>query len=218
MKILQEMFRWLLPRDDRFKALFNEDAQNLRLVGRMLLDMLRETDVKRLREKSLLLKDQEHRGDELTRQIFDLLNHTFLTPIDREDIRELASGIDDVLDDMELVSSLMVQFKLPGGSEEILQMSQILASCSEEIERLVTLFWDPDKAREVERGMVRVSELENQADAVFNLMITKLFESAKPEGAIEVMKWKEVYYALEDSVDRAKGVAHTIGNIVSKNA
>ena len=218
MKLLQEMFRWLLPRDEKFKTLFQEDAQNLRLVGRMLLDMLRETDVKRLREKSLLLKDQEHRGDELTRQIFDLLNHTFLTPIDREDIRELASGIDDVLDDMELVSSLMVQFKLPGGSEEILQMSQILASCSEEIERLVTLFWDPDKAREVERGMVRVSELENQADAVFNLMITKLFESAKPEGAIEVMKWKEVYYALEDSVDRAKGVAHTIGNIVSKNA
>jgi len=218
MKLVEEMFRWLLPRDDRFKTLFNEDAQNLRLVGRMLLDMLRETDVKRLREKSLLLKDQEHRGDELTRQIFDLLNHTFLTPIDREDIRELASGIDDVLDDMEMVSSLMVQFKLPGGSEEILQMSQILASCSEEIERLVTLFWDPDKAKEVERGMVRVSELENQADAVFNLMITKLFESAKPEGAIEVMKWKEVYYALEDSVDRAKGVAHTIGNIVSKNA
>ena len=97
-------------------------------------------------------------------------------------------------------------------------MSQILASCSEEIEKLVALFWDPDKAKEVERGMVRVSELENQADALFNLMITKLFESAKPESAIEVMKWKEVYQALEDSVDRAKTVAHTIGNIVSKNA
>jgi predicted phosphate transport protein (TIGR00153 family) len=218
MKIVEEMFRWLLPRDERFKMLFNEDAQNLRLVGRMLLDMLRETNTQRLREKSLLLKDQEHRGDELTRQIFDTLNHTFLTPIDREDIRELASGIDDVLDDMEMVASLMVQFKLPGGSEEIVQMSQILASCSEEIERLVALFWDPNKAKEVERGIVRISELENQADAVFNLMITKLFEGAKPEGAIEVMKWKEVYYALEDSVDRAKTVAHTIGNIVSKNA
>ncbi len=212
------MFHWLLPRDERFRALFREDAENLRLVGRMLLDMLQETDVARIREKSLVLKNQEHRGDEITREIFDTLNHTFLTPIDREDIRELASGIDDVLDDMEMVSSLMVQFKLPGGSEEILQMSQILASCSEEIERLVGLFWDPNKAKEVERGMVRVSELENQADVLFNLMITKLFDSAKPEGAIEVMKWKEVYYALEDSVDRAKSVAHTIGNIVSKNA
>lgn len=218
MKLLQEMFRWLLPRDERFRSLFREDAENLRLVGRMLLDMMHETDAHRLREKSQLLKDQEHRGDEITRQIFDTLNHTFLTPIDREDIRELASGIDDVLDDMELVASLMVQFKLPGGSEEILQMSQILASCSEEIERLVSLFWDPDKAKEVERGMVRVSELENKADALFSLMITKLFEGATPAHAIEVMKWKEVYYALEDSVDRAKTVAHTIGNIVSKNA
>ncbi len=212
------MFHWLLPRDERFRSLFREDAENLRLVGRMLLDMLQETNIARIREKSLVLKKQEHRGDEITREIFDTLNHTFLTPIDREDIRELASGIDDVLDDMEMVSSLMVQFKLPGGSEEILQMSQILASCSEEIERLVGLFWDPNKAKEVERGMVRVSELENQADVLFNLMITKLFDSAKPEGAIEVMKWKEVYYALEESVDRAKGVSLTIGNIVSKNA
>ena len=215
---LQQMFQWLVPRDERFRALFREDAENLRVVGRLLFEVLRETDVNRLREKALELKNQEHRGDEITRQVFDTLNHSFLTPIDREDIRELASGIDDVLDDMEMVSSLMVQFKLRGGSEEILQMSQILASCSEEIEKLVALFWDPDKAKEVERGMVRVSELENQADALFNLMITKLFESAKPESAIEVMKWKEVYQALEDSVDRAKTVAHTIGNSVSKNA
>jgi predicted phosphate transport protein (TIGR00153 family) len=212
------MFTWLVPRDERFRALFREDAQNLRVVGRMLFEVLMETDAPRLREKALELKNQERRGDEITRQIFDTLNHTFLTPIDREDIRELASGIDDVLDDMEMVASLMVQFKLSGGSEEILQMSQIIASCSEEIEHLVALFWDPDKAKEVERRMVRVSELENQADALFNLMITKLFESAKPENAIEVMKWKEVYQALEDSVDRAKSVAHTIGNIVSKNA
>jgi uncharacterized protein len=212
------MFQWLLPRDERFRTLFREDAENLRVVGGMLLELLREADPKRLREKALELKKLEHRGDEITRQIFDTLNHTFLTPIDREDIRELASGIDDILDDMEMVASQMVQFKLPGGSEEILQMSQILASSSEEIERLVGLFWDPEKAKDVERGMVRVSELENQADALFNLMITKLFESAKPEGAIEVMKWKEVYYALEDSVDRTKDVAHTIGNIVSKNA
>jgi predicted phosphate transport protein (TIGR00153 family) len=212
------MFTWLVPKDERFRSLFREDAQNLRVVGRMLFDVLQETDGHRLREKSVELKNQERRGDEITRQIFDTLNHTFLTPIDREDIRELASGIDDVLDDMEMVSSLMVQFKLPGGSEEILQLSQILASCSEEIEQLVELFWDPDKAKEIERRIVRISELENQADALFNLMITKLFESAKPESAIEVMKWKEVYQALEDSVDRAKGVAHTIGNIVSKNA
>ncbi len=215
---LQQMFQWLLPRDEQFRSLFRQDAENLRVVGRMLLEVLQEVDRNRLREKALELKNQEHRGDEITRRIFDTLNHTFLTPIDRQDIRELASGIDDVLDDMEMVASLMVQFKLAGGAEEILQMSQILASCSEEIERLVELFWHPEKAKEVERGIVRISELENQADALFNLMITKLFETAKPERAIEVMKWKEIYQALEDSVDRAKGVAHTIGNIVSKNA
>ncbi len=215
---LQEIFQWLLPRDERFKALFREDAENLRAAGRVLLELSRETDLARLRERARELGSHEHRGDQITRQIFETLNHSFLTPIDREDIRELASGIDDVLDDMEMVASLLVQFKLGGGAEEVLQMTQLLASCTDEIEPLVANFWDPDKAKEVEGGMVRISDLENQADALFNLMITKLFETATPEKAIEVMKWKEIYQALEDSVDRAKGVAHTIGNIVSKNA
>jgi len=215
---LQQMFQWLLPRDERFRALFREDAENLRAAGRVLLELSRETDLARLRDRARELGSHEHRGDQITRQILETLNHSFLTPIDREDVRELASGIDDVLDDMEMVASLMVQFKLGGGAEEILQMTQILASSVDEIEQLVRLFWDPDKAKEVERGMVRISELENQADALFNLMITKLFETAKPENAIEVMKWKEIYQALEDSVDRTKDVAHTIGNIVSKNA
>ncbi|MGH9321879.1 MAG: DUF47 domain-containing protein [Vicinamibacteria bacterium] len=215
---LQQAFSWLLPQDERFRVLFREDAQNLRVTGESLLQLMEETDLLRMRDRARELKDLEHRGDEITRQILDTLNHSFLTPIDREDIRELASGIDNVLDDIEMVGSLMVQFKLPGGSEELLQMSQILASSSAEIEHLVGLFWDPEKAKEVERGMVRVSELENQADALFNLMITKLFDEAKPDTAIEVMKWKEVYQALENSVDRTKDVAHTIGNIVSKNA
>ncbi len=215
---LQQMFQWLLPRDEQFRTLFREDAENLRAAGRVLLELSRETDLARLRDRALELGSHEHRGDQITRQILETLNHSFLTPIDREDVRELASGIDDVLDDMEMVASLMVQFKLGGGAEEILHMTQILSSCADEIEQLVGLFWDPDKAKEVERGMVRISELENQADALFSLMITKLFEGATPEKAIEVMKWKEIYQALEDSVDRAKTVAHTIGNIVSKNA
>src|SRR5688572_17365287 len=114
---LQETFRWLLPQDERFRVLFREDAQNLRAAGALLLQLMEETDVNRTRDRARELKDVEHRGDEITRQIFDTLNHSFLTPIDREDIRELASGIDNVLDDMEMVASLMVQFKLKGGAE-----------------------------------------------------------------------------------------------------
>ena len=218
MSKLTHPFKWLLPQDDRFETLFREDASNLKLAGNVLLSLVRARDLDSLRERAKELKDLEHRGDEITRSIFETLNKTFLTLLDREDIRDLASGIDNVLDDMEMVGSLMVQFKLTGAvSEGLHQISQILAQTTEEIERLSQYVWDPGKVDETERGLIRISGLENQADALFNLMITQLFESAADLSAIEVMKWKEVYQALEDSIDRSKEVSHAIGNIVSKN-
>ena len=215
---LNTIFQWLLPRNERFQTLFREDASNLAQAGTVFLSLVSTGDHESLREKSRELKDLEHRGDEITRRIFEALNTTFLTPIDREDIRDLASGIDSVLDDMEMVGSLMVQLNVVGGSEELLQMSEILASCTKEIEKLVSAIWSPQTIAETEGGLVRISELENQADALFSLVITKLFRSAVAADAIEVMKWKEIYQALEDSVDRSKEVAHAIGNIASKNA
>jgi len=215
---LNTVFQWLLPRNERFQTLFREDASNLAQAGTVFLSLVSTGDHESLREKSRELKDLEHRGDEITRRIFEALNTTFLTPIDREDIRDLASGIDSVLDDMEMVGSLMVQLNVVGGSEELLQMSEILASCTKEIEKLVSAIWSPQTIAETEGGLVRISELENQADALFSLVITKLFRSAVAADAIEVMKWKEIYQALEDSVDRSKEVAHAIGNIASKNA
>ena len=211
-------FRWLLPQDDRFKTLFREDAANLREAGVAFLSLMQAGELDGLRERAKELKNHEHRGDEITRSIFETLNKTFLTPLDREDIRDLASGIDNVLDDMEMVGNLMVQFRLAGAhSEGLYQMSEILAETTEEIEKLTDCVWDPGKFDSAERGLIRISELENQADALFNLMITQLFDPASDSSTVDVMKWKEVYQALEDSIDRSKEVSHAIGNIVAKS-
>ena len=216
---LNTIFQWLLPRNERFQELFREDARKLTEASSLFLSLVSVEDHDVLREKARELRNLEHRGDEITRHIFEALNTTFLTPIDREDIRDLASGIDNVLDDMEKVSSLMVQLNVAGsGSEELRQMSEILVSCTEEIERLVSGIWRPETLARAEDGLVHISELENQADALFSLVITKLFESATPTDAIEIMKWKEIYQALEDSVDRTREVANAIGNIANKNA
>lgn len=219
MSKLTHPFRWLLPQDDRFELLFRQDAANLKLAGNTFLSVVRARDLDSLRQRAKELKELEHRGDEFTRLIFETLNTTFLTPIDREDIRDLASAIDNVLDDMEMVGSLMVQFKLTGAaSKRLHEMSQILADTTAEIESLSAHVWDPAKVEETERSLIRISELENQADTHFNAVITQLFESATESRAIEVMKWKEIYQALEDSIDRSKEVAHAIGNILSKNS
>src|SRR3972149_7923433 len=181
---LNTVFQWLLSRKERFQTLFSEDASTLAQAGTVFLSLVSTGDHESLREKSRELKDLEHRGDEMTRRIFKAHNTPLLTPIDREDIRDLASGIDSVLDDMEMVGSLMVQLNVVGGSEELLQMSEILASCTKEIEKLVSAIWSPQTIAETEGGLVRISELENQADALFSLVITKLFRSAGGGGAV----------------------------------
>ena len=212
------MFKWFLPRKNPVQTLFEEDAMNLRKAAELFGVLVRDTDLAARRSKAMELKDLEHLGDDITRRIFETLNTTFLTPLDREDIRDLATGIDNVLDDLDAVGKALIQFNLSDAQQELTQMSDIMLASSREIEVLSSLIWDPAAADEVQRRLILVSDLENKADAVFNLVITRLFDPSAGLEALEVMKWKEIYEGVEQGVDRCKEVANVIGNIAAKNA
>ncbi len=212
------MFKWFLPRKNPFRTLFEEDAINLRKAAELFGTLVRDTDMETRRSKALELKELERRGDGFTRRIFETLNATFLTPLDREDIRDLASGIDNVLDDLEAAGTALIQFKISDAPRELIQMSDIMLSSSHEIELLSSLIWEPANVEEVQHRLITVSDLENQADAVYNLVITRLFDPSEGLDALEVMKWKEIYDGIEQGIDRCKEVANVIGNISAKNA
>ncbi len=109
---LDALIRWFLPRQERFQELLGRDTQNLVLAARLFLTIAQSTSLADRREKLVALKSLEYEGDQVTRQIFEALNSTFITPFDREDLRSLAIDIDDILDYLEGIAQLLVIFEV----------------------------------------------------------------------------------------------------------
>jgi predicted phosphate transport protein (TIGR00153 family) len=212
------LIRWLLPREERFHELFAHDTRNLVEAAALFLEIARADDLAVRQDHLLELRAIEHQGDQITRRIFEALNSTFLTPLDREDIRSLAVDIDDVLDHLESVAQYLVLFEPEARPEALGRFAEILVELVQQIDTLTDLVWDQRNAPAIHDGMVRISDLENQADGVFLAALGDLFRGDNGSQALEVLKWKEIYQGLEEACDKCKEFTHVVGNIVTKNA
>jgi uncharacterized protein len=211
------LIRWLMPKENHFQGLLAESTANLKEAARVFAEIARVGNLEERRVKVVSLKALEHAGDEITRRTFEALNRTFITPLDREDIRALASDLDDVLDHVEGVAQYLVLFELSDSPEALRQFAQIICGMAEQVSLMSRLVWDLAHAREIQAAIVRVSELENQGDALYNTVIADLFKKMCHD-SVEIMKWKEVYDGLEEACDACKDFSHVVGNIVLKNA
>jgi predicted phosphate transport protein (TIGR00153 family) len=216
MKI-DTIIKWFMPREERFHALLEKDTQNLLRGARLFQDIANAPTLEDRRVKTVQLKAIEHDGDQITRQVFEALNSTFITPLDREDIRSLAKDLDDILDYLESVAQSLVLFEMAEATEAMSQFARILVAMTEEIDKASSLVWDLTNQKEIQKSIVRISELENQADALYATVIAQLFKSACHE-SIEVLKWKLIYDGLEEACDACKDYTHVLGNVVIKNA
>jgi predicted phosphate transport protein (TIGR00153 family) len=206
-----------MPKEERFHELFSQDTRNL-VAGASLFSQIAQTSS--LQEREALgeqLKAVEREGDRITRSIFDALNSTFITPFDREDIRGLTTDLDDILDYLEGMAHALILFDLGDSPDGLRGFAQILESMTQEIDRVTGLIWDLAHARQIQEGIVKMSDLENEADRLYNQVIADLFRT-KGRDPIEIMKWKEIYEGLENACDQCKNYTHVIGNIVVKNS
>jgi predicted phosphate transport protein (TIGR00153 family) len=214
---VDRIVRWFMPKEERFHELLAMDTSNLVKAAQLFKEIVELTSLEERRVKAIMLKGVEHDGDGLTRQIFEALNSTFITPLDREDIRSIAMDIDDILDYLECVAQYLILFELADSPPALKEFAKILASMTEEIDKATRLVWDLSNERAISDCIVRISELENQADLLYNGVIADLFKG-KSKDAIEILKWKEIYQALEDACDECKDYTHILGNVVIKNA
>jgi predicted phosphate transport protein (TIGR00153 family) len=214
---VDRIVRWFMPKEERFHELLAMDTSNLVKAAQLFKEIVELTSLEERRVKAIMLKGVEHDGDGLTRQIFEALNSTFITPLDREDIRSIAMDIDDILDYLEGVAQYLILFELADSPPALKEFAKILASMTEEIDKATRLVWDLSNERAISDCIVRISELENQADLLYNGVIADLFKG-KSKDAIEILKWKEIYQALEDACDECKDYTHILGNVVIKNA
>jgi uncharacterized protein len=215
---LDNLIRWFLPREESFHELFSHDTKNLTRGAELFLQIARSRDGSDREIKLVELKAIEHEGDQFTRKIFEALHSTFLTPLDREDIRALAVDIDDVLDYLEGIAQFLVLFESDAAPEPLVRFAEILLELVHQIDRITGLVWNPRNSEQISSAMVRISELENQADGLFMAALGSLFRSDSGLDPIEVLKWKEIYQGLEDACDKCKDFTHVVGNIVTKNA
>lgn len=215
---LDALIKWFLPREERFQELLERDTRNLVQAGRLFLSISQSHSLEDRRTKLVELRAFEHEGDQITRQIFEALNTTFITPFDREDIRSLAIDIDDILDYLEGIAQYLVLFELDSAPEPLTRFGEILLELTLQVDHLTHLIWDMKNERAIGAGIVRVSELENQADAIFHTVLAQLFRRDSGYDALEVMKWRAIYQGLEDACDKCKEFTHVLGNVVIKHA
>ena len=161
------------------------------------------------------IKNFEHEGDTLSHEIVDMLNRTFITPIDREDIYSLTNTLDDILDIINSMSNRIRLYKLNAANEHMLLFADTIDQSTQALANAVKHMHDTKRARRVLDYCIEVNRLENIGDQIREKAISHLFETEKDP--IMVIKWKEIYEAAEGTLDVCEHVAKVIESILVKH-
>ena len=206
-----------LPRDEQFFTYFTDAAANAAEVAQVLAEVVEQGgDIER---KVRRLHDLEHRGDEITHQVFSALNSTFVTPLDREDIRGLAGELDDFVDDLEETGARLWLYRLTEPTEPARRLARILREQAGILAEAMPLLENVGKhTAALRRHVVEIHRLENEADDVLNQALATLYDGvADIPALICAMRWGELCGLLEDATDRAEDVADMLEGIVLRH-
>ncbi len=200
----------LIPREEKFYEDFVAVAGELRRGARLLEEMLAPEHP--VWDKADEIKEVEHRCDFLTNAIIQRLNRTFVTPIDREDIHELASSVDSIMDAIDHCAAVVRLYRIEKVRPGARDLARIIAAGVEQVERALQAL---EKRSDVPACVTETNRLENEADRAHQRAVGELFEHE--QDPITVLKWKEIFDFLEDAVDRCRDVANVLEGIVVKH-
>jgi uncharacterized protein len=201
----------LVSRDRQYFDLFEEAAGNIVRAADLLDQMLRSYPERADLARDILICEQE--GDRITHDIIRRLNETFVTPIDREDIYALASGLDDVVDYTEEVADYLGLYQIEAPMEQAQRLAHVLLQASRQIAEAMPRLRNFD---DISHYTVEVNRLENDGDRITREAVASLFH-----GGIDpmvVIRWKDIFERLEAAIDACERVAHILESVVIKNA
>ena len=214
---LDSFLKVLLPKDDRFAAFFERDTENLLQAAQTFKELMDDRLPKK--ERALKIKrveELEHKGDELTHQILTELGGTFITPYDREDIHELASKLDDVLDYLQGASTRIVLYKVTRISPAQERLAALIYDQVVELHKAVKNLRSLKNVALIRESLIRINSIENAADDLFERAIADLFDTC--DDPIKLIKTKELLVNLETATDKCEDAANVIETIIVKNA
>ena len=201
----------LIPRNEDFYALFSALADELRVGGQLLEQMLASEPVNW--DKVDEIKEVEHKCDHLTHQIIQRLNSTFVTPIDREDIHALAKSLDDVMDAVDASARFVRLYKISTTRYGAKELARVISLSVDQVRLAVGAL---EKRTGVADRAVEINRLENEADRIHEGALRRLFD--EENDPVLIIKWKEILDVLEDATDRCEDVANLLEGVVVKNA
>ncbi len=209
---LQDVVRWLLPKEDHFFRFLERQAVTAHKGARALSEFKPGKPIEDVQSAVQIL---EHEGDKVVHELEEALQKTFVTPIDREDLQQLSAELDDVLDLTNSAARACALFGVSEPTTPMTQLIDLLVRCTAELETALPLLSKHDYA-----GLMRTSRtvraLEKDADGIFRSALSRLFNDAKVD-AKELLREKEVLENLEHAIDRCERVAHTLANLSVKH-
>jgi predicted phosphate transport protein (TIGR00153 family) len=198
-------------RDREYFDLFEEAGQNILRAADLLDRMLRNYPDSKELAREILICEQE--GDRITHDIIDRLNHTFVTPIDREDILALASALDDIVDFTEEVADYLGLYKIEAPMDQAIKLAHVLLQASRQIAEAIPRLRG---FRDISHYTVEINRLENDGDRITREAVASLFDSGIDP--MVVIRWKDLFERLEAAIDAAERVANILEGIVVKNS
>jgi predicted phosphate transport protein (TIGR00153 family) len=202
----------LLPREEKFYHLFIKQVEIISDAARLLLEGVQAGN-SRLTSAASEIGTLEHKGDEVIHEIFTRLNQTFITPIDPEDIHNISSALDNVLDGIEDTSHRLVSYRIDPIPATMAKLSDIVAKCSKS---LMAAFIALEKGGPIMEHCIEINRLENEADGIGRAAVAHLFDHEKDP--ITLIKLKEVYEFFETTIDNCEDVADVLQNVAVKNS
>jgi hypothetical protein len=201
----------LVPKEREYFRLFSEMAANVEKAGELLVALMNDfADAKSITRQIL---EHEHVGDKIVHDVVKRLNTSFVTPLDREDIYDLASTMDEILDSIEATADSMIIYKVSEVQPQAREMAVVIAQATSVLHKGVDeLEKRPKNLRDY---WIEVNRLENNGDRLYRDAVAELFDDDMK--CTDIIKWKDVYATLEQAIDDCEHVANILESIVLKN-
>lgn len=214
---LNAILHFFVPKNEKFFEYLRADVENLMTATKLFREIMSRKITKSERDQKVRrIEELEHKGDEITHQIFSELGKTFITPIDREDIHALASTLDDILDYIHGAAGRLVLYRVKQITPEMERLAELVGDSVAELHTAIPLLRDFSNAPVIWETLVRINSIENEADDLFERAIASLFRNCR--NPIQLIKLKELLVSLETATDQCEDAANVIESILVKNA
>ena len=202
----------VVPKEREFFRLFSEFAASVEKAAGDLLLMMEGFERSTAKAKAREILELEHVGDKIVHDIVKRLDKAFITPLDREDIYDLATTLDEIMDNIEATADALIIYRIETPLPHAVEQAAVLAKATTVLRGAIDKL---EKRKGVREDCVEVNRLENDGDRIVRDAIAELFDGDMK--CTDIIKWKDIYETIEKAIDECEHVANTLESVVLKN-